>query len=143
MFVNTWFFVCQLGDFFSLVSALFLLSDLTMQRYNIHIAVYECLAKKIQFFQNFFHDIWTPHLLCGHLVIWSFVKIEIGLVKIRHYNINILYLYYSDQWPRSRNWFWPKWPWPNDHNFLHKQVVSDIFLLLFGVESISYVILST
>ena len=29
----------------------------------------------------------------GHLVIWSFVKIEIGLVKIRHYNINILYLY--------------------------------------------------
>jgi len=31
--------------------------------------------------------------LCGHLVIWSFVKIEIGLVKIRHYNINILYLY--------------------------------------------------
>ena len=40
----------------------------------------------------------------------------------------------------SRNWFWPKWPWPNDHNL---QPVSDIFMLLFGVESTSYVIIST
>ena len=31
--------------------------------------------------------------LCGHLVIWSFVKIENGWCQKRHYNISILYLY--------------------------------------------------
>jgi hypothetical protein len=29
----------------------------------------------------------------GHLVIWSFVKIENGLCQNRHYNINILFIY--------------------------------------------------
>ena len=36
-------------------------------------------------------------------------------VKIRHYNINILFIY-SEQWSRSRNRKWPKWPWPNDQD---------------------------
>ena len=31
-------------------------------------------------------------VLCGHLVIWSFVKIENGWCQNRHYNINI-YIY--------------------------------------------------
>ena len=33
------------------------------------------------------------------------------IVKIRHYNINILFIY-SELWPRFRNRFWPFWPWP-------------------------------
>ena len=34
------------------------------------------------------------------VVIWSFVKIEIGLVKIRHYNINnYLYIVSNDRVP--------------------------------------------
>ena len=42
----------------------------------------------------------------GHLVIWSFVKIEKRCCQNRHYNINILFIY-SEQWPRSRNRKWP------------------------------------
>ena len=40
----------------------------------------------------------------GHLVIWSFVKIENGCCQNRHYNINILFIY-SEQitaFPKSK-----------------------------------------
>jgi len=37
---------------------------------------------------------------------WSFGQNRKQTVKIRHYNINILFIY-SEQWPRSRNRKWP------------------------------------
>ena len=56
--------------------------------------------KNAVFFKIFFHDIWHPTTCCAViLVIWSFVKIEIGLVKIRHYNINYLYIVSNDRVP--------------------------------------------
>ena len=48
----------------------------------------------------------TSHFITsfGHLVIWSFVKIENGCCQNRHYNINILFIY-SEQitaFPKSK-----------------------------------------
>ena len=53
---------------------------------------------------RFFFD--RPDNPGGHLVIWSFVKIEKRCCQNRHYNINILFIY-SEQWPRFRNRKWP------------------------------------
>jgi hypothetical protein len=48
----------------------------------------------------------TSHFITsfGHLVIWSFVKIENGCCQNRHYNINSLFIY-SEQitaFPKSK-----------------------------------------
>ena len=57
--------------------------------------------------------VFSQKILCvlawsfGHLVICQNRK---RTVKIRHYNINILFIY-SEQWPRFRNR-----KWPNDHD---------------------------
>jgi hypothetical protein len=59
------------------------------QRYNIPIAVLEYFAK-------YFFVFSKPTVACGHfghLVIWSFGQNQFQGVKIRHYIINILYLY--------------------------------------------------
>ena len=39
----------------------------------------------------------------GHLVIWSFVKIENGKGQNRHYNNKYKYLFYSEQMTAFRN----------------------------------------
>ena len=70
-----------------------------MQRYEIPIAVHECFPNYFRIGIIFFDSRvrlqretrFEPW--CGHLVIWSFVKIEKGCCQNRHYNINILYLY--------------------------------------------------
>ena len=76
---------------------------LTLQRYNIFIAVHEYFTRNY----SFSHTI----IVCG-AVIWSrsFGQNRKRTVKIRHYNINILFIY-SEQWPRFRNR-----KWPNDHD---------------------------
>jgi hypothetical protein len=65
--------------------------NLTLQKYNIGIAVHECWRKKIMRFLGLF--------LFGGVVIWSFVICQNRkhTVKIRHYNINIYIYIYSEQ----------------------------------------------
>ena len=66
------------------------------QRYNISIAVYE-------YFWNFLKKIDEVNIhqiyfsACGHLRSWSFWSKSFSHVKIRHYIINILYLYIVSQ----------------------------------------------
>ena len=74
---------------------------------------------------SFFIDATKVHLFhCGSRILRQIfffcavktvkvkmVKIENGCCQNRHYNINI-YLYIVSKWPRFRNRFWPKWPWP-------------------------------
>ena len=50
--------------------------------------------------------------LCGHLVIWSFVKIENGCGKNRHYNIKI---YFYIIMSRKCVFQIENDKWPNDH----------------------------
>ena len=75
------------------------LFHLTVQRYNIFIAVHEYFTRKYSFSHKKMCVAWS----FGHLVICQNRK---RTVKIRHYNINILFIY-SEQWPRFRNRKWP------------------------------------
>ena len=71
---------------FFLVGAQIISLNLTLQKYNIGIAVHECLRKKILRFLGLF--------FFGGAVIWSFVICQNRkhTVKFIHYNINI-YIY--------------------------------------------------
>ena len=83
---------------FILNGRLYDLFHLTLQRYNIFIAVHEYFTRKNSFL--------TKKFVCIGAVIWSrsFGQNRKRTVKIRHYNINILFIY-SEQitaFPKSK-----------------------------------------
>ena len=93
--------------------------DYTLMHSGLHLDVFAltswcicaCPYVHVRFWGHL-QQSWTASAVI--LVILVICQNRKLIVKIRHYNINILFIY-SELWPRFRNRFWPKWLWPNDH----------------------------